>query len=103
LNLKDDSSLIRNTCYLLGVFCENAGSIVSTQYNEYLALVYPAFTANLDQGTLDNAVACLGRMMIGSIQSIPLSNVLPVWFQNLPLKDDFEEVKTIVRTIAHLL
>lgn len=41
--------------------------------------------------------------MIGSLQSIPLNSVLPVWFQNVPLKDDFEEVKTVVKSITHLI
>lgn len=48
LNLKDDTSLVRNTCYLLGVFCENLGDSAGAQYTEYLTLLYPVFQSKVD-------------------------------------------------------
>ena len=51
----------------------------------------------------DNAVAAIGRMIMTSPESLPLDKLLPLWFSKLPLKDDMEETRTILKTIVFLL
>jgi importin-4 len=97
----DDVSLYRNTLYYLGIISEAAPSL-SSSYTRFLQLLQPFFTSEFEPATIDNAVAAVCRMIITSPQSLPLETVLPAVYGKLPLKDDFDEYKTIVRFIVFL-
>ena len=94
-------SLYRNTLYYLGVLCESA-PVLAPEYSKFLQLVQPFFINEFEPATVDNAVAAISRMILTSAQSLPLATVLPVLFSKLPLKDDFDEYKTVVRLIVFL-
>jgi ABC-type bacteriocin/lantibiotic exporter with double-glycine peptidase domain len=36
------------------------------------------------------------------LQHFPVDQVLSLWFSRLPLKDDFDEVRTILKTLVYL-
>lgn len=97
----DDASIYRNTIYYLGVLCE-AAPVLSSEYNKFLQLLQPFFANAFEPATVDNAVAAVCRMIIANPSFIPLETVLPVLYSKLPLKDDFDEFKTVIRLIVHL-
>lgn len=95
-------TLYRNSLYYLGILCE-AAPAVSSEYSKFLTLVQPFFTQAFEPATVDNAVAAVSRMIIANSAAVPLDSVLPVVFGKLPLKDDFDEFRTVVRLILHLV
>ena len=97
----EDASLYRNTLYYLGVLCQAAPGL-SVHYGKFLQLLQPFFTNEFEPATVDNAVAAVCRMILTCPQALPMETVLPVVFGKLPLKDDFDEYKTVVKTIVWL-
>lgn len=95
-------SLYRNTLYYLGIICEVA-PVLGSEYAKFLQLVQPFFTSEFEPATVDNAVAAVCRMVLGNPASVPLESVLPVIFSKLPLKDDFDEFKTVTKFIVYLV
>ena len=97
----EDKTLYRNTLYYLGVLSE-AAPMLSSSYPKFLQLLQPFFTSEFEPATVDNAAAAVARMILTCPQALPLDTVLPVLFSKLPLRDDFDEYKTIVRCIVFL-
>jgi hypothetical protein len=95
-------TLYRNTLYYLGIICEAAPALAS-EFPKFLSLIQTFFTQVFEPATIDNAVAAVSRMILACSAAVPLDSVLPVLFSKLPLKDDFDEFKTIVRLIVHLI
>lgn len=54
-------------------------------------------------GTLDNVCGAIARIVIANSSLIPLDQVLPVLVQKLPLREDFNENKTIYKALSTLL
>lgn len=54
-------------------------------------------------GTLDNVCGAIARMVIANSDLIPLDQVLPVLVQKLPLREDFNENKTLFKAFSALL
>lgn len=103
LNLHSkEASLYRNTLYYLGVVCEHA-PILAANYNDYLQALQMFFTQEFEPATVDNAVSAICRMIYTAPQSLPLPQVLQVVYSKLPLKDDFQEVGTVLKAIVFLL
>ena len=61
------------------------------------------FTTEFEPATVDNAVAAVCRMILANPAAVPLDTVLPVVFSKLPLKDDFDEYKTVVKLLVFLI
>ena len=97
-------TLHRNTCYFLGTVCEGAGAALAPQYLTFLQALEPMLTqAGHEEACADNALAAIARMIMTSPESLPLDKLLPLWFSKLPLKDDMEEMKTVLKAILFLL
>ena len=99
----NETETVRNTVFLLGVLCECAGAGLTSEYPAVLQALNQQFSrSDLQAATVDNLVAAVARMIIGGMEAVPLAAVLPVWFAHLPLKDDYMEVKTVLRCILHM-
>ena len=100
---QNDAETVRNTVFLLGVICECAGSGLVGDFPAILQALNQQFSrSDLQPATVDNLVAAVARMVLGALEAVPLATVLPVWFAHLPLKDDYMEVKTVLRCILHM-
>lgn len=97
----EDATLYRNSLYYLGILCEAAPSL-SVNYLKFLQILQKFFTNEFEPATIDNAVAAVCRMIITCPQALPLETVLPAIFSKLPLKDDFDEYKTVMKCIVLL-
>lgn len=95
-------TLYRNTLYYLGIICEVAPGLGS-EYAKFLTLLQPFFTSEFEPATVDNAVAAICRMILGNPTAVPLDTAVPVIFSKLPLKDDFDEFKTVTKFIVYLI
>lgn len=100
-NLSDeDTNLYRNTVFCVGILYEFAGPQLAPKALEVLQYLWKVIaTPEIDPATIDNAISAVGRMIIGSPAGFPYESVLPSWFANLPLKSDYEEAATILKTL----
>lgn len=102
-----ESDLHRNTCFMVGVICAEMKEAVVDYYPRILAALQPFFISETEevsftQALVDNAVAAVARMLPICLQKFPPEQVLSVWFSKLPLKNDFDETKTILKGIVYL-
>ncbi|KAF4521358.1 hypothetical protein B566_EDAN006947 [Ephemera danica] len=51
---------------------------------------------------LDNVCGAIARLILANIDGVPLDQVLPVFLQQLPIRSDLEELKTVFECIAYL-
>ena len=52
---------------------------------------------------LDNICACVCRLMMGDLQAVSMQQVWPMVLRCLPLREDHDEYKTVLRCVAGLL
>mmetsp|Transcript_34463 Transcript_34463/g.60479 ORF Transcript_34463/g.60479 Transcript_34463/m.60479 type:complete len:1030 (+) Transcript_34463:1481-4570(+) len=97
-----ESALHRNTCFLVGIICEAVKEDAAPYYGRILSALQPFFTGDNELALVDNAVAAVSRMLPVCLKHFPVDQVLTLWFSKLPIKDDFDEVKTVLRGIVYL-
>jgi hypothetical protein len=103
-----DHHLNRNAAFCGGTCCEGLGAYVASDYVQILQAVGRLF--NIDPSlsesaaaAVDNASACVCRMIMASPNNVPMSQVLPVVLKALPLKNDFTENETVYKCLLGLL
>lgn len=73
------------------------------QYPPILQALSLAVSQEQHPGTLDNICGALARLIITNSKLVPLEHVLPVFMQKLPLREDFDENKSIFKSFQVLL
>lgn len=104
----EDHNVKRNAAFCAGVSCEGLGDFVIAEYGQLLGAVGQLFgidrSANdTSAAAVDNACACISRMIMVSPNNVPVSQVLPVILSKLPLKSDMTENETIYKCLLGLL
>lgn len=99
----EDPETRSNAAYATGllVFHSTNSSAYLSSYNQILAKLEPLLHTQRAR-TLDNASGCVSRMIMAHPDKVPISDVLPVLVDLLPLKEDFEENKPIFECIVGL-
>lgn len=107
----EDPEAKSNAAFGTGLLCLNSTDKkeVLPNYNSILGFLEPMLDAPAASDTdeararlVDNAAGCLGRMIKGSPESIPLPHVLPRLVELLPLKNDFRENEPVFDMIISL-
>lgn len=99
-----DATNRRNAAFCVGELCKNGGVFALKYYDAVLRALYPLFgETEPDNAVRDNAAGAVSRMIMVHPESIPLSQVLPVFLKVLPLKEDHEESMAVYSCICHLL
>uniref|UniRef100_A0A1A9W4X5 Importin N-terminal domain-containing protein n=1 Tax=Glossina brevipalpis TaxID=37001 RepID=A0A1A9W4X5_9MUSC len=60
-------------------------------YNHVLMALSGAISKETDPAALDNICGAIARLIITNCSLVPLNQVLPVFLQKLPLREDFDE------------
>ncbi|KAE9406240.1 ARM repeat-containing protein [Gymnopus androsaceus JB14] len=81
---------------------------LSPQYLHLLGALRPLFVVTPDApssklNAKDNAAGAVGRLIVRNTAAIPLDQVLPVFVDALPLKNDYLENRPVFRAIFHLI
>lgn len=108
---KSDVRLQRNGVCVLGVCCEQYGESLADEYLAFLGRVMPLLDMKIPEddpeegvgACVDNAAACLCRMITAVPKQVPLDTTLPKLLRVLPLKRDFAECETVYGVILKLL
>lgn len=96
--LKDEDVEVRsNAAFLVGSLTYWTTVDISSQYMRILEGLQPLFTVANDplqekrERAKDNAAGAVARMIMKNKSALPLAQILPVFFEALPLKQDFDE------------
>jgi len=104
----EDHNVKRNAAFCAGVSCEGLGDFVAADYPQLLQAVGQLFGIDRDASdqsaaAVDNACACVSRMIMASPSNVPVSQVLPVVLSKLPLKNDMTENESVYKCLLGLL
>lgn len=96
-----------NAAFASGLLIEHSEVDLSAQYLQILAALRPIFDAAPDApaaklNARDNAVGAVARMIVKNTAAVPLDQVLPVFLNALPLRNDYLENRPVFRAIFHL-
>lgn len=88
-----------NSVYGLGEMMLNADEYGFKHYPQVLQALSHAVTKEQDANTLDNICGALARLIITNSRLVPLQEVLPVFIQYLPLRQDFDENLSVFKCL----
>lgn len=97
-----DDEVCSNAVFGLGCLCTSCGDHLTSHYPEILKTLHEVMTKTSNERVHDNVCAATCRMIMASKTSLPLNQVLPSVLQCLPLKEDFEENKTVFDCLCQL-
>lgn len=97
----EEDILYRNSVYTLGKLCEVTGNHFNG-YPRVLNLVFWLLDNDTTPGVVDNGVVAICRAILACPSSIPEQYYFIV-LKNLPLKEDFDETKTVFKFLSYLL
>lgn len=92
---------MRHNCvYGLGELVLHSGEVAYSQFPVILSALSAAVSQEQHPGTLDNICGALARLIMANFRLIPLEQVLPVFIQKLPLREDFDENLSIFKSFT---
>lgn len=102
--VQDNSKEVRhNAVFGLGELVLYSEEKSYGAYPQILQCLSHAVSQQQAPGTLDNICGALARLIITNFQLVPLEQVLPVFVQQLPLREDFDENNAIFKCFLMLL
>jgi len=98
----------RNSAFCAGICCEVLKERVTGDYQQILQGLEPLFGMDSSTGDavaacVDNAAACVARMIVAQPASFPMRQVLPAFLRLLPLKTDMTENETVYNCLLGLI
>ncbi|KAF9266734.1 ARM repeat-containing protein [Marasmius fiardii PR-910] len=102
-----DAEVLSNAAFAVGLLVEHSEVDLSPQYLHLLAALRPLFNVTPDSpparlNAKDNACGAVARLIIRNTSAVPLEQVLLVFVEALPLKNDYLENRPVFRAIFHL-
>lgn len=98
----------RNAAFCAGVCCEVLKERIAGDYPQILQGLEPLFGMDPNAGDsvaacVDNAAACVARMIMAHPAGVPMPQVLPPFLGLLPLKTDMTENETVYKCLLGLI
>ncbi|KAG6886214.1 hypothetical protein C0993_010776 [Termitomyces sp. T159_Od127] len=102
-----DAEVQSNAAFAVGQLVENTQDDLAPQYLHILGALRPLFNVTPDSpaaklNAKDNAAGAVGRLIVRNMPAVPLDQVLPIFIDALPLKNDYLENRPVFRAIFHL-
>lgn len=98
--VQDRNDQVRNnSVYGLGELLLNADEFGFKHFPQVLQTLSVAVAKEQDANTLDNICGALARLIITNSTLVPLKDVLPVFIQYLPLRQDFDENLSVFKCL----
>nr|CAD7462078.1 unnamed protein product [Timema tahoe] len=100
---KDESDEVRNNAIFgVGEMVLHGKEALYPYFPEILQALSAAVSKEANPSALDNICGALARMLITNVSGVPMDHVFPVFVNYLPLRQDFDENKTVFRCLLHL-
>ncbi|XP_054850863.1 importin-4 isoform X2 [Eublepharis macularius] len=97
-----DKEVRSNAVFGLGVLAEHGGEAMYEHYPKLLGLLSNLIAQEQNNRVADNVCGAVARMVMANPGGVPIGQVFPVLLRALPLKEDFEEYKTVFRCISFI-
>ncbi|KAJ8521728.1 hypothetical protein ONZ45_g1611 [Pleurotus djamor] len=102
-----EAEVLSNAAFAIGLLVENTDIDLSPQFIHILSAIRPLFVVQPDSPAVrlnarDNATGAVARIIVRNTSAIPLDQVLPIFIDSLPLKNDYLENRPVFRAIFHL-
>ncbi|XP_053121119.1 importin-4 [Hemicordylus capensis] len=97
-----DKEVCSNAVFGLGVLAEHGGEAMHEHYPKLLGLLSNIISQERSNRVADNVCGAVARMVMANPGGVPIGQVFPVLLHALPLKEDFEEYKTVFRCISFI-
>lgn len=102
-----ENEVLSNAAFAVGLLVEYSEVDLSPQYFQLLGALRPLFIipAQAPASRLnakDNAAGAVARLIIRNTGAVPLDQVLPIFIDALPLKNDYLENRPVFRALFHL-
>ncbi|XP_026548730.1 importin-4-like, partial [Notechis scutatus] len=98
----EDQEVCSNAVFGLGVLVEHGREATFEHYPKILALLSNLISQKKDNRVIDNVCGAIARMIMTNPGGMPVEQVFPVLLRALPLREDFEEYKTVYRCITFI-
>ncbi|XP_017888011.1 importin-4-like [Ceratina calcarata] len=104
LKLSEDPSdeVANNAIYGLGELVLHGKEVVYPHYESILNVLSALVCKVSHAGIRDNIAGAIARFIITNYSGIPLEQVFPVFVEQLPLREDFEEYTTVFKSVLTL-
>ncbi|KAM9329952.1 importin-4 [Gastrophryne carolinensis] len=97
-----DAEVRSNAVFGLGVLVEHGGASLHKHYPKLLSVLSSIISSEKNARALDNVCGAVSRMILSHPEGVPLEQVFPVLLRSLPLREDFEENRTVFKCIVFL-
>ncbi|XP_055534571.1 importin-4-like [Wyeomyia smithii] len=98
--VQDRNNEVRNNAvYGIGEMVLNGNECSFKHYPQILTSLSAVVAKEQHAGTLDNICGALARLITTNSSLVPMKEVLPVFVQYLPLREDFEENQAVFRCL----
>lgn len=102
-----DAEVASNAAYAAGLIVQHSEVDLSPQYLPLLGALRPLFEVAPDApgvklSAKDNAAGAVARLIIRNTAALPLDQVLPIFMNAIPCKEDPMENRPVFRCIFHL-
>ncbi|KAF7381213.1 hypothetical protein HZH68_016088 [Vespula germanica] len=99
----DSNADVRNNAIFgIGELAFHGKEAVYSHYPDILQVLSSAIAKESHVGARDNVLGAIARLIIVNYGILPLDQVFPVFVNQLPLKEDFQENKAVFRSILTL-
>ncbi|XP_039193981.1 importin-4 isoform X2 [Crotalus tigris] len=98
----EDQEVRSNAVFGLGVLAEHGKEAMYEHYPKILALLSNLIAQERNNRVTDNVCGAVARMLMTNPSGMPVEQVFPVLLHALPLREDFEEYKTVYRCVAFI-
>jgi hypothetical protein len=103
----NENEVLSNAAFATGLLVEYSEIDLSAQYFQVLGALRPLFNVPADAPSArlnakDNAAGAVARIIIRNTAAVPLDQVLPIFVEALPLKNDYLENRPVFRALFHL-
>jgi len=102
-----DSEVLSNAAFATGLLVENSERDLAPQMLQLLQDLRPLFNVPEQApasllNAKDNAAGAVARLIVRNSAAMPLDQVLPIFVDALPLKNDFLENRPVFNALFHL-
>ncbi|KAF7235934.1 Importin-4 [Varanus komodoensis] len=97
-----DREVRSNAIYGLGVLAQQSGAAMHEHYPKLLGLFSNVISQERKNRVADNVCGAIARMVMTHPEGVPIGQVFPALIRSLPLKEDFEEYKTVFHCISFI-
>ncbi|KAB7499986.1 Importin-4 [Armadillidium nasatum] len=98
----EDDEVRSNALFGLGVLGQHGGEQILEHFPILLNTLSRALSKETFPRALDNISGAVARLIIRDVSRVPMEQVFPVLLRCLPLREDFEENKTLFQCLLGL-